>query len=400
MLFILTSAVVGFAPSIGWLIALRVLQGAAGGLLEPASITLTASVAPRSRIGTVMGLFSLVINIAPVVGPILGAYLITAADWPWLFWAKIPLGLIALFLVYRFLPEDEPATAGGGRPDTDAVPDVLGIVALSAGVLAVLFAVNRVGTFPPAAIAALVAIGVLILAGYTRRTLRTTDPNVAPPFDVRLLRYRAYTTSLAIMSVTGVTMYGLLTQLPLLAERGYGLTGTATGALVTAFGIGLLVVMPIASRVSDTIGPRPLVTTGAIGLTAVMAAITVVIARDVAPLPVIAPLLVAAGMSLGAIASPTFGNVYRTLPVEAAAQGTTGLFISVQLAASVGVLAVGSLDDGGSAVLFGILAVLAAIAAGLSRLLPGRPERAGQPEQAGTTAAPSVDGAGSAPRDQ
>lgn len=245
-------------------------------------------------------MFSLVINIAPVVGPILGAYLITAADWPWLFWAKIPLGLIALFLVYRFLPEDEPATAGGGRPDTDAVPDVLGIVALSAGVLAVLFAVNRVGTFPPAAIAALVAIGVLILAGYTRRTLRTTDPNVAPPFDVRLLRYRADTTSLAIMSVTGVTMYGLLTQLPLLAERGYGLTGTATGALVTAFGIGLLVVMPIASRVSDTIGPHPLVTTGAIGLTAVMAAITVVIARDAAPLPVIAPLLVAAGMSLGA----------------------------------------------------------------------------------------------------
>lgn len=55
VLFILTSAVVGFAPSIGWLIALRVLQGAAGGLLEPASITLTASVAPRSRIGTVMG---------------------------------------------------------------------------------------------------------------------------------------------------------------------------------------------------------------------------------------------------------------------------------------------------------------------------------------------------------
>ncbi|WP_066905704.1 DHA2 family efflux MFS transporter permease subunit [Millisia brevis] len=389
VLFILTSAVVGFAPSIGWLIALRVLQGAAGGLLEPASITLTASVAPRSRIGTVMGLFSLIINIAPVVGPVLGAYLVTAADWPWLFWAKIPLGLIALILVYRFLPEDEanePGSPAAGRPDTGAVPDVLGIVALSTGVLAVLFAVNRVGSFPPAAIVALAAGGVLVLAGYTRRTLRSSDPKVAPPFDVRLLRYRAYTTSLAIMSVTGVTMYGLLTQLPLLAERGYGLTGTATGALVTAFGIGLLIVMPIASRVSDTIGPRPLVTTGAVGLTAVMAALTVLISGQAAPLPVVVVALIAAGMSLGAIASPTFGNVYRTLPVEAAAQGTTGLFICVQLAASVGVLAVGFLDDGGSAVLFGILAVLAAIAAGLSRLLPGRPERSGRPEQGETTA--------------
>lgn len=374
-LFLLTSTVVGFAPSIGWLIALRVVQGAAGGLLEPASITLTASVSPRSRIGTVMGLFSLVINIAPVVGPILGSYLITAADWPWLFWIKIPVGLIVFAVVYRFLPADEPDEAGGtpADPDSRARPDVPGIILLTVGVLTVLFALNRVGSFPAPAVVALAVAGAAILAGYTVRTLRSTDSAVAPPFDIRLLRYRAYTTSLAIMVVTGVTMYGMLVALPLLAERGYGLTGTATGVLVTGFGIGLLITMPIASRSSDTVGPRPLVTAGAAGLAVVMATLAIVLGRGTPPVAVIVVLLVLAAMSLGAVASPTFGNVYRTLPVERAAQGTTGLFISVQLAASAGVLVVGLLSDGSLAGLFVGLAILAVGATGLSRLLPGRP---------------------------
>ncbi len=369
--FLVTSALVGFAPGLGALIALRLLQGLAGGALEPSSLTLTSTTALPSDIGSAMGRMTLVINIAPVFGPLIGAALLTVADWSWLFWVKIPIGLVALVIVHRLLPAD--GTDRSTNRTAPARPDVIGMLLLGGGVVALLLAVNRIGSASVPLLIAVAASGLAVIVLYVLRARRQSgSTRLAAPFDVRLLGNRSYRASLMVMPIVGLTMFGLLTQLPLLASKTYGLNGSANGLLVSALGVGLLISMPNAGRFSDRRGTRALVVPGAAALAVLLGLVAVGLALQALPLAALMVLLVLVGLALGTVAAPAFSNVYRALPADQAAQGTTGMFLAVQSAASLGVVAVALSANGSAAWVFAVLAVLAVAAVLPGTSLPGR----------------------------
>lgn len=130
-----------------------------------------------------------------------------------------------------------------------------------------------------------------------------------------------------------------------------------------------------AGRLSDKVGPRPLVVTGSL-VTAVGLG-TVSLVWESLPLAALLAFYVVIGLGFGSVAAPSFASVYRTLAPESAAQGTTALFIVVQLFASIGVTVMGLLLDRGGADIYGtvflILAVTALVAALVGTRLPGRP---------------------------
>ncbi|KNX37513.1 DHA2 family efflux MFS transporter permease subunit [Luteipulveratus halotolerans] len=363
-IFVLGSVLSGLAWSVESLIAFRVIQGFGGGLLEPVSLAVVAGAAPRDRVGRVMGLMSLIINIAPVLGPLVGGLLAGNGLWRGIFLLNLPLGAAVLVSALRTLPRTAPARAG-------LRADVRGMALLSPGFVLVLLAVNRWGEGARGALPlVLVLAGAALMTAYVRHALRTD----APVLDVRLLAVPEFARALLIMGIVGFTMYSLLTGLPVVAERHYGLDGLAQGALVTSLGAGLLVSMSNAARISDRIGPRPLVSAGALTMVPLLAATAVL--HDTLPLLALMVLLALTGLAFGTVASPTFSSVFRSLPQEQAAQGTTGLFITVQLAASFGVTVLGllltQLPEDPFTPLFAVLAVAALAAAVLARGLPGR----------------------------
>lgn len=364
-LFVTGSLLTGIAWDIGSLLAFRVLQGFGGGLLEPAALAAAAALAPREQVGRVMGRFSLIINIAPVVGPLLGTLLADSGLWRLIFLINLPLGALILLASLRWVP-----VIATDRPPTP--PDVRGMLLLAPGFVAVLLMINRAGEGTATGVVAVAgAIGVVLLGWYVVHALRS---RTTPVLDLRLLRIPAFAAALLGMAGVGFLMYSQLTMLPLLAEARFGLTGVARGLLTAALGVGLVISMSNSGGWSDRVGPRPLVTAGAVVTAAGLA--TVALTQQTWPLAALMGVIAVVGLGFGCVAAPTFASVYRTLTAESAAQGTTALFITVQLFASVGVTVMGGLIGPDGTVTFGtVFAVLAAvaIAAALNGLrLPGR----------------------------
>jgi EmrB/QacA subfamily drug resistance transporter len=366
--FVLGSLLSALAWSAGSLIAFRVIQGLGGGLLEPMALALAAGLAGRDRVGKVLGAMSMIINVAPVLGPALGGLILGTGHWRWIFLLNVPLGLAVLVAALVFIPADRPA---GTEPRPAA--DVRGLLLLTGGYLAVLLALNRSGrTGSGPMIASIAVVGVLLLAAYTRHALTT---RVAPALDLRLLRRPGFAAALIVMGLVGFIMYAQLIALPIIGADRHHLRGAVQGLLVSALGLGLVVSMSLGGRISDRTGPRPLVGGGAVVAAAGFLAFA--LAQDRWPLPLLFVLFVLIGLGFGSTASPTFASVYRTLPTTEQAQGTTSLFMTVQLTASLGVTVLALLQartpQHWITVLFGVLTAGALAILGLSRALPGRP---------------------------
>lgn len=332
--FALGSLLSGFAWDLPSMLVFRVLQGLAGGMLEPAALAVIGVLTPVSLMGRVMGFVSLVINLGPVVGPLLGGFLVSVGAWAWIFWMNVPLAVLVGIAAWRLLPSDEQ------RGDSGATVDVLGLLLLPPGFVLVLLGVNRWGAgAAPVIVGALVLAGVALLVAYVRHALRVEEPLV----DIRLLRIPSFAAALGIMSVVGLVMYTQLAVLPILAERSLALAPIWQALPVAVLGSGLLVSMTLAGRFSDDVGPRILVRSGAV-VTAVTA-LLIAFGHDRWPLGVVLGLVALLGLGFGAIASPTFASLYRVLPKASIAQGTAALFIMLQLFASTGVTVVGFLTE-------------------------------------------------------
>jgi len=366
-LFVTGSMLSGLAWSAGSLIVFRVVQGLGGGLLEPTSLALAAGLAGKDRVGRVIGLMSMIINVAPVLGPIFGGLVLGTGHWRLIFLINIPLGLAVLVAALAAIPADRPDAETTNRP----VADVRGLLLLTVGYVGILFALNRSGQHRDLLVAVTAGLGLLLLAGYARHALTTSR---APALDLRLLRRPNFAATLAVMGFVGFIMYSQLTALPIFGADRHHLRGFEQGLLVCALGLGLLLSMSTAGRISDRTGPRPLVRGGA--LVAAVGLLTFALGHDRLSLPVLFALFVGTGLGFGATASPTFASIYRTLPPAEQPQGTTAMFMTVQLAASLGVTVLGLLQSRAPeqwlTVLFLLLAAAALAIAGLSRALPGR----------------------------
>jgi len=393
-LFGLGSALASLAWSAEALVAFRVVQGLGGGLLEPTALLLAARLADKDRVGRVLGTISMIINVAPVLGPVVGGLLLATGHWQWIFVVNIPLcvGLLVIALVY--IPSDRPDRAAvgneavgnevadgevassrvaGGKVAGAPAPDVRGLALLTSGYVAALLALTQVGESGRILVVAPAgAAGVALLGGYVWHALTTS---AAPAFDLRLLRRPGFGAALAVMSCVGLIMYSQLTSLPIFGAERHGLHGLSEGLLVCALGLGLFVSMSWGGRVSDRTGPRPLVRSGAIVTAAGL--VTFAVTHDRLPLALAFVLFVVIGLGFGMTASPTFSSVYRSLPAEEQPQGTTALFMSVQLSASLGITVLGVVQaragDDWLTWLFALLAGAALAILALSLRLPGRP---------------------------
>jgi EmrB/QacA subfamily drug resistance transporter len=138
LLFMAGSALAGAAWSIESLIGFRVLQGVGGGLLMPVGQTILAQAAGPKRMGRVMSVVGVPMLLAPIFGPVIGGAIVDQVSWRWIFFVNLPIGLIAVLLALRLLPEVAPRL---GRP-----LDLQGLALLSPGVALFVYGMSEAGT--------------------------------------------------------------------------------------------------------------------------------------------------------------------------------------------------------------------------------------------------------------
>jgi EmrB/QacA subfamily drug resistance transporter len=379
--FVGGSLLCGLAWSAGSLIAFRVLQGLGGGMVMPVGMTILARTAGQDRMGRVMALVGVPMLLAPAIGPVLGGALLDGASWRLIFFINLPIGVLALVLAARVLPRET-----GSRGEA---LDVLGLALLSPGLAALV-----AGLAAPAggALAHVLWLGAgsILIAAFAWHALRVENSLI----DLRIFRDRVVAAATATVLLFGAAFFGSLLLLALYYQLARGLSATATGGVLAAQGVGAMLTMPVAGKLTDRIGAGAVVR-GGVALVVLGTLPFAFVADDVPGVLLVAGLFLR-GAGMGATLMPAMAAAYQVLPPAAVARAASALEIVQRAGATLGiaVLAVilqhalathgfhGALDDAppaaatpAAAQAFMWALVLTALAFAPALLLPRRREQ-------------------------
>jgi len=323
--FLAGSILAGLSPSIGALIAFRVVQGLGGGMIMPLGQAMLAQVAGPNRMGRVMSIIGVPMLLAPVFGPLIGGALIAVASWRWIFFINLPVGLLAIVLAVRLLP----ATAR--RPGQHL--DVAGAVLLPGGLALFLYGLAQTSQHAqltaPGALGPMIA-GAVLMAWFVRHALRVAHPLI----DVRLLRQRGFTAGSAVNFVLGTALFGVALLLPLYFEILRGRTPLQTGLLLAPQGLGAAVAISLAGYLTDRVGARRVVPVGVLLALAGTGWFTQIGAHT--PYWALLAALFLVGAGLGATITPAMAAAFQGLPPAAMGQATSAINVVQRVAGALG----------------------------------------------------------------
>ena len=325
VLFVGGSALSGAAWSADSLIAFRVLQGLGGGMLMPLGMTILTRAAGPGRVGRVMSIIGVPMLLGPILGPILGGWLVDEVSWRWIFFINIPIGAIALVLTARVLPRDQPAPQHGF--------DALGLALLSPGLALFIYGLaesSSAGGFGSSDVLVPAGAGVLLLAAFVWHARRAAEPLI----DLGLFANRTFAASSATLLLFTIAVFGTLFLLPLYLQTVRGESAMTAGLLLAPQGVGAMLVMPIAGQLTDRTGVGRIVLVGLVLITGATLALTS-IAADTSYWALGAILFVM-GMGMGATMMPIMSGAMQTLRRAAVARASTTINILQQVGASIG----------------------------------------------------------------
>ena len=254
-LFTAASALCALAPTVGWLIFFRVIQGIGAGALFPLALAIVYREFPPAERGPAAAVVGVPLLLAPTFGPTIGGFLTTTFEWQAIFLVNVPLGAVALVLTARVLRPDAPEIAAQGKGF-----DIVGLLLAMIGTLALVYAIDRAGThgWTDPTVTCLLTSGLLLLAGFTVFELRSRDPVM----DVRLFSTGTFTVSNLVSWAIGAIAFGSLFLIPLYFENVLGRSPLDTGILLIPMGMAAAVAMAVTGRLYNRVGPRLLTMAG------------------------------------------------------------------------------------------------------------------------------------------
>jgi MFS transporter, DHA2 family, multidrug resistance protein len=250
-LFTLSSALCGMAGSLGQLILFRVVQGAAGGGLQPSSQGVLLDAFPREKQGAAMTLFGVAALLAPILGPTLGGWLTDNYDWRWIFFINIPAGLLALAACWALL--DDPDYLKAERAELKKRPfqfDTigLGLLAITISCWEVLLSKGQEWDWlgdPFGRVQTLSVFFVACLSGLVVWELRQASPVIS----FRPLRERNFLVCCIIIFLAYAVLYGQSVSLPALLQSLFGYDATTSGLVLSPAGVFAVLLLPVVGYV-------------------------------------------------------------------------------------------------------------------------------------------------------
>jgi EmrB/QacA subfamily drug resistance transporter len=329
--FVVTSALCGLAWSAESLIAFRVLQGLAGGMIMPIGMITLVQAAGPQRMGRVMSVVGVPMLLGPVLGPVIGGLIVDNLSWRWIFYVNLPVGVVGLLLAARLLPSGR---SQGTRGATDALPELdwKGLLMLSPGVALLVFGLSEIGSQGrvEAKDLAWMAAGLVLIAAFVRHALRARFPLV----EVRLFRAPGFSAAAATTFLVGGALFGAQLLLPLYYQVARGESPLHAGLLVAPQGLGAALGMRYSGRLTDRIGGGRVVLFGLLVLLAGTFVFTQVGATTSYVL--LAATVVVRGVGLGFTMMPAMAAAYSTLESNQVPRATPMLNVVQRIGGSIG----------------------------------------------------------------
>jgi EmrB/QacA subfamily drug resistance transporter len=326
--FTLASLLCSMASNITQLIAFRVIQGFGGGMLVPLTlIILTREAGPR-RLGRLMAVLGIPMLLAPMCGPVLGGWLISAYGWQWIFRINLPVGVILIVLAALIFPRD--------RPRPSEAFDFVGMLLLSPGLATLLFGISSVprrDSFTDNHVWIPGLIGIALITTFVLHALHRADH---PLIDLALFKNRAVTLSNSAMFAFSVGFFGAVLVIPSYLQQLLHETPLQSGLQLIPQGLGAMLTMPLAGTLMDKRGPRNVLL---VGITAIATGLTVFAygaSQQAEYLPTLMVGLVITGIGLGCTLTPLSGSAVQTLAPHEVARGSTLLSVNQHVAVAVG----------------------------------------------------------------
>jgi EmrB/QacA subfamily drug resistance transporter len=325
LLFTLGSALCATAGSIEQLVGYRVLQGLGGGMLMPLGMTIMTRAAGPARIGRLMAVLGIPMLLGPIGGPILGGWLIEAANWHWVFLINLPIGAASLVYALFALPKD--------RPHPSESFDFIGMLMLSPGLALFLYGVSSLpetGTITATKVWVTMLAGAILVIGFVMHSFRPPHPLV----DLRLFRNRNLTISTVSLFVFIIAFMGAGLLFPSYFLQIRGESTLHAGLLMAPQGIGAMVTMPIAGTLADKV-PVGRTVPFAMALIAAGFFTFTQVGTDTSYLLLCGSLFVM-GLGMGGTMMPIMTSALRTLQAHDVARGSTLVNILQQIGGSIG----------------------------------------------------------------
>jgi len=256
-LFTVASALCSLAPSLGWLIGARALQGLGAAVMMALTLAFVGEMVPKAQTGRAMGLLATLSATGTALGPSLGGVLIAADGWPALFYVNVPLGMLALGLAYRHLPADR--RIGATEPGSlDPLGSALLALTLAAYALAMTLGRGHFGVLNGALL--LAAMGGL--AAFVRVEAKALSPLIRPA----MFRDVALSISLATSALVATVMMATLVVGPFHLARGLGLDAVQVGLAVSVGPLVVALAGVPAGRITDRFGARRMTLVGLLAM--------------------------------------------------------------------------------------------------------------------------------------
>jgi EmrB/QacA subfamily drug resistance transporter len=253
VLFTAGSALCAAATTAPMLTFFRVLQGLGGGMLMPVGMSILYRLSPPDKRGQVMGIFGIPMLLGPALGPVISGWLLEAASWPWIFLINVPVGIAAVVVGLRSLPNLK-------GEHTDAPLDTLGVVLGPLAFSALVFGISQSTDAGWAGVSTLAGIGIgaVALAAFIARELTTEHPLI----ELRVFKSNDFRLAIWTQWLMIAGMFGTFFLIPVFLQQVRGYSPLQTGLISLPNALVAALTMPLAGRLFDRVGARPPVTLG------------------------------------------------------------------------------------------------------------------------------------------
>ncbi len=332
VLFTLGSALCSAAPSLGWLIAFRMLQAVGGSMLNPVAMSIIRNVFtdPRER-AQAIGMWGATVGISLALGPVVGGALVTSAGWRSVFWINLPIGIAALALTMRFVPESRAP-----RPRRlDPVGQALVIVLLASLTYAIIEAPSA-GWLSAQSIA-LFALAAVALVGLIAYESRRREPLL----ELRFFRSVPFSSASAIAVCSFAALGGFLFLNTLYLQEVRGLSPLEAGLYTLPIAAMTLIFAPLSGRLVGRRGPRAGLLVGGLGIGLGGALLTGLSAHT--SLASLLPAYFVFGIGFGMVNPPITTTAVLGMPPAQAGVAAAVASTSRQVGQTLGVAVVGAI---------------------------------------------------------
>ncbi|EXG82886.1 MDR family MFS transporter [Cryptosporangium arvum] len=327
-LFSTGTLIAAAAPGFGVLLLGRVVQAGGTGVMIPLLMTTAMSlVSPGSR-GRIMGVISIVISVAPAIGPTVSGLVLSRLSWRWLFLVVLPIALLSLALgAWKVRNVTTPRRAH---------LDVLSLVLSAAGFGGLIYGLAGLGEsggHAPVAPWIPVVVGLVALVLFVRRQ-RALQRGRGPLMDLRVFAQRSFTVSVLVMIAGFMSLFGALILLPIYLQSVHGLSTLAAGLLVLPGGLAMGTLSPLVGRLYDRFGPQPLVLPGTVVLSAALWLLATVGPETSTALVVLFHVMVMSALAL--MLTPLMTSALGSLPADLYGHGSAVISTLQQVAGAAG----------------------------------------------------------------